>query len=366
MGRRRKDGNPLGMELRVYWHHGQFIYRHRDGTPESLGTDLAKANERARVYNDPDRRYGTLGYFLDLYIAEAKAGRLLKKKSPRTIADYDVEAPYLKAVFGKLLPDDLVRQPNLIAEYRDRRIDPKGKKAPVRANRELSLLSAMYSWLIEKGHCPGLKDNPVLLIARNPESPKERYVEDAEYQPVFSIAQRSVCMAMKLAYSTLQRPEDLIKLAPQAVREKTVAGQSVRIVSITQGKTGRTVDIEATAEIEEALRMLTPDTQELGQLRISRNVTRIVPTLIHTPAGKKYTLSGLGAMLRRYCIKSKVQTFGLMDVRAKGATDMYLDGIPLEKIQMLMGHKSVQTTEIYIKRMLQTISIARPNDRKIA
>lgn len=70
---------------------------------------------------------------------------------------------------------------------------------------------------------------------------------------------------------------------------------------------------------------------------------------------------GIGAMLRRYCKKAKVKTFGLMDIRAKGATDMYLRGVPLERIQILMGHKSVTTTEIYIKRLLQTISIATPN-----
>ena len=55
-----------------------------------------------------------------------------------------------------------------------------------------------------------------------------------------------------------------------------------------------------------------------------------------------------------------------MDIRAKGATDMYLRGVPLERIQLLMGHKSVQTTEIYIKRLLQTISIAAPNAARIA
>src|SRR5689334_16934379 len=65
MGRKRKDGNPLGLEPRVYPHHGQFRYRHRDGTSEGLGTDLATANARARVYNDHEKRYGTIGYFLD-------------------------------------------------------------------------------------------------------------------------------------------------------------------------------------------------------------------------------------------------------------------------------------------------------------
>jgi len=36
-------------------------------------------------------------------------------------------------------------------------------------------------------------------------------------------------------------------------------------------------------------------------------------------------------------------------LKAKGATDMWLSGVPLEKIQVLCGHDSVTTTEIYVK-----------------
>lgn len=197
MGRPRKDGNPLGLEKRVYWHHGQFRYQHRDGTFEKLGTDVSAANERARIYNDPDRRYGTFGYFLDLYIAEAEAGRLLTQKASRTIADHKKEAVYLKAGLGAYTPQQLGRQPSLIADYRDERT------AKVRANREMSLGSAMCAWLIEKGKCPGFTVNPFELVQRNPETPKDRYVEDAEYAAVYAIAQRSVCMAMELVTRTL-------------------------------------------------------------------------------------------------------------------------------------------------------------------
>lgn len=347
MGRKRKDGNPLGLEPRVYWHHGQFIYRHRDGTTEQLGTDLAKANDRARIYNDPEGKHGTIAYFLELYIAEAKAGRLLKRKSPRTIADYEVQAPYLTSTLGKLMPLDLVQRPELITQYRDNRT------AKVRANRELSLLSAMFSWLIEKGLCPGLTVNPVLLIARNPETPKERYVDDSEYSGAYGIAQRSVCMAMAVTYLTLQRPEDVLRISPKSIKVLTVRGAPKRVLAVTQGKTGRTVNIEVTPELDEALAM-----QSGGK------VAKFSEVLVHDLHGYPYTVGGIGAMLRRYCIRVGVQTFGLMDVRAKGATDMYLRGVPLEQIQALMGHKSVQTTEIYIKRMLATVRTVAPNERR--
>jgi integrase len=88
--------------------------------------------------------------------------------------------------------------------------------------------------------------------------------------------------------------------------------------------------------------------------------------MVHDLTGEGYTVDGIGAMIRRYCKKAGVKSFGLMDIRAKGATDMYLAGVPLERIQMLMRHKSVQTTEIYIKRLLQTISVMQPNPLQIA
>src|SRR4051812_36877410 len=112
VGRKRKDGNPLGLEPRVEFHHGQFRYLHRDGTKEGLGKDIGQANARAKVWNDPKGAFGTVGFYLDFFIAEAKAGRLPAdwKLSPRTIADYEVEAQLLKlSPLGKMFPQDLVR-----------------------------------------------------------------------------------------------------------------------------------------------------------------------------------------------------------------------------------------------------------------
>lgn len=376
VGRRRKDGNPQRLERRVYWHHGQYRYRHRTGRWEDLGTDVDVANARGKALNNPGTA-GTISYYLAYFLSEARAGRLPAgwTLSPRSIADYAKEAELFKeSPLGKMYPPDLVREPNAIAEYRDHRVvDGKGE---VQANHALSLLSSMYTWLIEKGHCRGLIVNPVKLITRFSRDPKDRYVEDHEYQPVYGIAQRSVCMAMLLTYRTLQRPGDLLALPPSAVRAKAVAGAVQRVLTVKQSKTGRTVDIEVTTELEQALMMLSPD-GVLGSMPLTADgkVRKPLPTLIHTTAGKPYTEDGLGAMLRRYCYKAAaaaakegvtIKTFGLMDVRAKGATDMYLAGTPLETIQLLMGHESVQTTEIYIKRLLRTVRVAQPNSIAIS
>ena len=72
-------------------------------------------------------------------------------------------------------------------------------------------------------------------------------------------------------------------------------------------------------------------------------------------------------MLRRACVgrkekpaESKVADFGLRDLRAKGATEMYRTGVDVRLIQHLLGHRSVRTTEIYLKSLVP--ERVRPNE----
>jgi len=55
--------------------------------------------------------------------------------------------------------------------------------------------------------------------------------------------------------------------------------------------------------------------------------------------------------------------FGLRDLRAKDATDMYRADVDIRHIQRLLGHNSVQTTKICVKQLLT--EIVRPNERPI-
>src|SRR5262249_22058796 len=83
------------------------------------------------------------------------------------------------------------------------------------------------------------------------------------------------------------------------------------------------------------------------------------PTFVRREDGKPYTVDGIGAMFRRYCENAGVNDFGLRDLRAKGATDMYRAGVDIRQIQRLLGHSSVRTTEIYVKGLLA--EIVKPN-----
>lgn len=218
----------------------------------------------------------------------------------------------------------------------------------VRANREKALLSHVFTKAMEKGM---VDFNPCKGINRNPEKRRERMIEDHEYRAVRELAEDSVQRMMTLIYRTCQRPEDLIKAGPANIKRIDHEGREVRVLRVQQGKTGKTVDI-----------LLAGDLEKLVDEHLTAKT--VWPTFVHTRAGRKCTYSGLVAMFGRYVRKAGLTDFGMYDLKGKGATDMMRSGVPIEKIQHLLGHESVTTTEIYIKARLP--DIAMPNMRTMA
>jgi integrase len=156
---------------------------------------------------------------------------------------------------------------------------------------------------------------------------------------------------MALIYATAQRPEDLVNLTPRAIRTIDHKGAQVRVLRIRQLKTGVNLDI-----------VITPD---LGVLLggCMGKVPNLDRPFIARRNGKEFTYDGLSAMFRRYVKKCKLSDFGLYDLRGKAATDLYRAGTPKERIQQLLGHESVTTTEIYLKARMP--SVVMPNERAV-
>jgi integrase len=353
MGRRRKDGDPLGLAgTRLVFSNGRFFYRHR-GKPErweNVGTDIASAKKRAALYNDPQGVYGTVGYWLDRFVVDMQAMAKAGIRSQRTVDDYtgycDDDGP-LKAFFGRMLPEDIT--PNSVKTYLKEGAD-MGR--PVQANREKACLSSMLSWLLVRDDCPStLKANPCLReggVKRNPESKRERYVTHEEYRAVYEVANAKVRLMMELVYRTLQRPEvDVLKWTPANIKVK--AGE--KVLHFKQSKTGRTVDIALSGQLGALIDAAVGEVPKLRQ------------PIVHNAKGKKYTYDGISAMLKQAQEKAQVDSFGFRDLKGKGATDMWLNGEPIERIQLLCGHADKRTTEIYIKaRWRET---AAPNDLEV-
>lgn len=339
VGRRRLRDD--GLEPRVYERRGTFYYVHRDGRWEGLGKDKATANRKARFFNDPDGNFGTVVYWLEAFLihcaARVKAGTLAQ----RTLDDYTVavkgnaKRPGALSVFfaPPMTPQDI--EPAMVQDFITTNSD-LGR--PVPANREKAALSAAFSWLISAGKVPGLKLNPCLRasgVRRNRERKRDRYVTHAEYRAVWAVAPQSVRLMMDITYRTLQRPEsDIINWTTEVLK----LHEGRRVLAFRQFKTGKTMRVALTPELDAQIR------ESLG------DVPKLRQPLIRRQDGKPYTYDGLSAMLKRAIKKAGVESFGFRDLKGKGATDMWRDGVPIEDIQMLCGHETKSTTEIYVKQ----------------
>ena len=357
MARKRKD-NSLGLPPRVYPKHGAFYYVHLDGRWERIGTDLAEARKRGMLYADPESQFGTVSYWLDMFLIHCQDRTAIERKkgglAQRTFEDYKKTTEVLKAYFGSMLAHQV--KGHHVAEYLD--LGLKNNRG-VRANREKATLSACYSWLMRKSES-GISLNPCVGIRRNKENKRDRYVTDTEMDQVRALATKNVRALIDLIFLTLQRPEDIIEWTPADIINKQESDGTVRKVIRNDqrkrmGNGGKVVDILITPEIEAVLAELQPK---------SPIVLGPGSTFLRTRKDEPYTYDGLSAMLRRYIKKSGVPPFGFYDMKGKGATDMWRAGIPLEQIQVLCGHESVRTTEIYVKaRWVETVEPNRVKRR---
>lgn len=364
IGRRRKDDGH-GMEPRVYKSHGAYYYAHRDGGKwEPLGKDMAEANRKARIYNDPTGLHGTVVHYMDQFLIACEARVKAGKLAQRTYHDYrhaiivpdatKLTQGGLRTFFAPpMAPTDVL--PTHIEQYLAIGLD-NGRA--VQANREKACFSAFMSWLIRQNVVPGLVVNPCLKasgVKRNPESKHQRYVTHAEYAEVYAVAARTERLLMELTYRTLQRPESDIILWD----DTTIATEDGRrYLKFIQNKTGMRMKIG----FSPALDALLPRREGI--------VRQLRAPLVATLKGEHYTYDGISSMLRRSIEVANtrrkargevpMESFGFRDLKGKGATDMYyVDKTPLAQIQQLLGHANQTTTEIYIKARYR--ETAEPN-----
>jgi integrase len=336
MGRPRKDASQ-GLPKRVYLKSGAFYYVHAEEKPrwENLGPDLAVARSIANAYNSGASVRGTMGWWLDEWIKHVEQQVAKGLNKPRTLKDYKKALPYLNPFFGSMRP--LAIEAPHVAEYLS---IGASEERPVQANRDKAALSSCMSWMILQ-KASGLKGNICLQVPRNPETPRDRYITDDEYNAVYDVASVPVRAWMELMYRTLQRPSDILSWTKSNIVEE--GGR--RMLSFRQSKTGARLKIFLTPQLEKCF-------DDMAAMRAAQKRKISSLYLICTREGTPYTQMGLSSMARRHITDCNIKDFAPYDCKSKGATDMYTSGTPIEQISALCGHDSITTTEIYIKRHL--------------
>lgn len=179
-----------------YYYNGRDAEGNRIEIP--LGGDLDEAKiEWARL----DRKAIPKPSHLMDRLFDDYESKVMPKLTPGTQDDYRKGLRQLRKVFEGAPIDAMT--PQVIAQYRDART------AKVRANREIALLSTMFTFGREWGLTD--KANPCFGLRRNKETPRDFYAGKVVWDAVYAQAPSELKDAMDLAYLTGQRPADVLK-----------------------------------------------------------------------------------------------------------------------------------------------------------
>ncbi|AKV08485.1 integrase [Pseudomonas fluorescens NCIMB 11764] len=203
-----------------YYYNGRNADGNRVEIP--LGSDLDEAKvEWARL----DRKATPKPAHLMGRLFDDYEKRVIPRLKLGTQKDYLKGLKQLRNAFDSA-PIDAVT-PQVIAQYRDART------AKVRANREIALLSTIFTFAREWGLTE--KANPCARLRRNKETPRDFYAGQVVWDAVYAEAPPELKDAMDLAYLTGQRPADVLKTSK--------ADLNNGFLMVSQGKTQKRLRI---------------------------------------------------------------------------------------------------------------------------
>lgn len=312
---------------------GSTVYYFYDagGVPRreiSLGRDYGMAIvkyaqlERERTADNIRQAVITFGYVADRYMTE-----VVPTKAPGTQTKNRQELTRLKEFFNDPPAPLEAIQPQHVRQYIRWR-----KSAPVSANREKALLSAIWNFAREEGYTA--LANPCAGVKGNRETGRDVYIEDSLFQVVYDKADAGLRDAMDLAYLTGQRVTDTRLMDERDVRD----GQ----IWIRQAKTGAKQRIEIMGELEALI----------SRIKARKAAHKVRSTrLIVTEDGRPMS----GAMLRgrfdaaREAAGVDKSLFQFRDLRAKAGTDKAESSGDVMQARDQLGHTTVAMTEQYIR-----------------
>jgi integrase len=303
---------------RVYQKHGAFFYVTNPGRKWiRLGQSESEMYQALAKLKTTDVRQGLMSEFFERYEKE-----IIPTKAPRTQIDNLSEIKNLKQAFGKMRPEHI--KPKHVYAY----MDARGAKAKTRANREKSLLSSIFSYLIRWGV---VEDNPCKNVKGFQEKARNRYVEDWEYEAVLSLASPVLRAAMEIAATTGMRQGDILKLKYNDLTENGVP--------VTQNKTGKKQIFEWTPALKEAIQSAKQHPRHADSLIY----------IIANERGQQYTSEGFKCNWQRLMNKALEtgvinERFTFHDLRAKAGSDAE------DNAQKLLGHASATTTKRVYER----------------
>lgn len=343
---RRKRKLKSGKVWESFYYNGRDADGRRIEIP--LGNDL---NEAKRHWAKLECKEVPIETGLMRFIFNRYEQEVIPAKAPATQRDNLSSLRFLRKVFDTAPIESLT--PQIIAQYRDKR----GEDAPIRANREITLLSHVFNLAREWGYTA--RENPARGVRKNKEKPRDYYADDKVWAAVYAKAPPELQDAMDLAYITGQRPADVLKMR--------LADISDGALEVRQNKTNK------------KLRILL-DHPEGGRTDLGRLIDRIKARgrkvtslfIISTPGGaplNKWTLRTRFEDARSEASKTateendiglaaRVRDFQFRDIRPKAASET-----DLAHASKLLGHTDKQITRTVYQRVGETVLPAKQRAR---
>lgn len=350
MGRKRSKNPhlPDGVHPSNGWH---FWRDPASGRWHKLGREWDRAaKERWIELSTGKSTQGTVAELLDNFLVHREHQVRLGKISKNTYEGHLFEIVPLKLVFGRMHYNAITGKH--IASYLRRRtytakrkgpdgttIELPARPAPVRANREIALLSSAYSWAMGEDAYE-ITGNPCYGVRRNKETPKDRCPERWEIEAAKAKAPPLWQQIFDLAYVCGQRGIDIRMMPKQAVQEDGIR--------ITQTKAGSQIMIEWDEDLRAIVAAILAATRAVeARLKI------VSPYLIVNRFGQPYTATGWKGLVYRF-VRAAIadesnplsEPFSFHDIRAKSATDEEESGT---NPQFRLGHKKRSQTDDYVR-----------------
>jgi len=316
-----------------YYYNGRDAEGKRKEIP--LGGDLDQAKvEWARLERKaPPKPSHLLGALFDRYVKE-----IIPTKGLRTQSDNMKELKQLRKAFEQAPIDSIT--PQVVAQYRDART------AKVRANREIALLSHMFTIAREWGLTNNA--NPCFGVRRNKEKPRDYYAGDIVWNAVYTEAVQELKDAMDLAYLTGQRPADVLKVATTDLNDG--------FLMIKQGKTEKRLRLRLEQDgVQSALSAFIDDLQErraLTGIKTSRLITnasglRMSQQMLRNRWDEAREKAAIKAGVDGdTALAVLIRQFQFKDIRPKAASE-----IELTHASRLLGHSTEEMTKKVYRRV---------------
>ena len=281
--------------------------------------------------------------------------------SPRTVKSYQEDIDkFCEFIYheGVMIDDvDVICIRNFLTEELNQGISKRSCK------RRLSSLKHFYKYMVNVGY---IKDNPFVFVSAPKVETKyphalykdqiaELFKKNAERTDELALRDQAI---LYLLYYSGIRADELVKLDVQSVALKD------RVVRVL-GKGNKERIIPFTADCQKVLKAYI-DKERIVLLRKSKDMT---PALFLNAQGERLTTRGLEYILD--AIEEKIGLYvGLHPhiLRHSFATHLLENGADLRVIQELLGHESINATQVYThvteEAMKESYMLAHPRVKK--